>query len=51
LRDGTFDGGMAPKMESVLDALSRGAKRAIVCGSGPDSLAGALAGRGTIVTA
>ena len=49
LRDGTFDGGMAPKMESVLDALARGAKHAIVCGSGPDALAGALAGRGTIV--
>jgi acetylglutamate kinase len=51
LHDGTFDGGMAPKMESVLDALARGAKRAIVCGSGPDALAGALAGRGTIVSA
>jgi acetylglutamate kinase len=50
LRDGTFDGGMAPKMESVLDALSRGAKQAIVCGSGPDALSGALAGRGTAVT-
>jgi len=51
LRDGTFGGGMAPKIESVLDALARGAKRAIVCGAGPDALAGALAGRGTIVTA
>jgi len=51
LRDGTFDGGMAPKMESVLDALARGAKSAIVCGAGPDALAGALAGHGTIVTA
>jgi len=51
LRDGTFDGGMAPKMESVLDALARGAKRAVVCGSGPNALAGALAGRGTVVTA
>jgi acetylglutamate kinase len=50
LRDGTFGGGMTPKMESVLDALARGAKRAIVCGSGPDALAGALAGRGTTVT-
>jgi len=51
LRDGTFDGGMAPKIESVLDALSRGAKRAIVCGAGGDALAGALAGRGTVVDA
>jgi acetylglutamate kinase len=50
LRDGTFDGGMAPKMESILDALARGAKRAIVCGAGSDALAGALAGRGTLVT-
>jgi acetylglutamate kinase len=50
LHDGTFDGGMAPKMESVLDALARGAKRAIVCGAGSDALAGAIAGRGTIVT-
>jgi hypothetical protein len=30
---------MAPKIESVLDALSRGAKRAIVCGAGGDALA------------
>jgi acetylglutamate kinase len=45
-----FDGGMAPKIESVIDALRRGAKRAIVCGSGPDALADAIAGKGTAVT-
>jgi acetylglutamate kinase len=50
LADKTFDGGMAPKIESVIDALRRGAKRAIVCGSGPDALADAIAGKGTAVT-
>lgn len=51
LADKSFDGGMAPKIESVLDALDRGAKRAIVCGSGPDALAKAVAGEGTRVSA
>jgi acetylglutamate kinase len=50
LADGTFDGGMAPKMESVLQALAAGAKRAIVCGAGPGVLDGAIAGRGTVVS-
>ncbi len=49
LRAGAFEGGMTPKIESVLDAFQRGAKRAIVCGSGPNALAGALAGRGTTI--
>jgi len=49
LDDGTFDGGMAPKMESALDALEHGARRAIVCGSSPGSLERALAGDGTTV--
>lgn len=49
LDDGTFDGGMAPKMASALDALERGARSAIVCGSGPRALARALAGDGTTV--
>ncbi len=47
--DGTFDGGMAPKVESVIDALERGARRAIVCGSGPGAIGRALAGDGTTV--
>jgi hypothetical protein len=42
---------MAPKMESVIDALGRGAKRAIICGSGPDALAKAVIGEGTRVGA
>ncbi len=47
--DGTFDGGMAPKMASALDALERGARSAIVCGTGPGALSRALAGDGTTV--
>jgi len=51
LADGTFGGGMAPKMESAIDALRRGTKRVIVCGAGPDALAKAIAGEGTTLTA
>ena len=50
LADGTFDGGMIPKMESVLDALERGARRAVIAGSGPGALGRALAGGGTTIT-
>ena len=50
LAAGNFDGGMAPKISSVIDALERGAKRAIVCGAGPAALAGAQSGNGTVVT-
>jgi len=49
LADGTFDGGMRPKMESALDALARGARAAFVCGQGRGALARALAGNGTTV--
>jgi len=49
LADGTFDGGMRPKMESALDALSRGAKTAVIAGSGPHAIARALAGAGTTI--
>jgi len=49
LEDGTFDGGMRPKMESALDALARGARSAVICGSGPGALGRALAGDGTII--
>jgi acetylglutamate kinase len=49
LADGTFDGGMRPKMESALDALARGARAALVAGQGPGALAGALAGNGTAI--
>jgi acetylglutamate kinase len=49
LDDGTFDGGMRPKMESALDALARGARSAIVAGQGAGALARALAGDGTTI--
>jgi acetylglutamate kinase len=49
LADGTFDGGMRPKMESALDALARGARTALVAGSGRGALSGALAGNGTTI--
>ena len=43
LADGTFAGGMRPKIASALDALTRGARAAYV----GDSLGRALAGDGT----
>jgi acetylglutamate kinase len=49
MRDGVFSGGMLPKMKSALDALARGAKSAIICGSGGGALGRALAGEGTTV--
>ena len=49
LDDGTFDGGMRPKMESALVALEHGAGSAIVCGSGAGALTSALAGNGTTI--
>jgi hypothetical protein len=48
LADGTFVGGVAPKMESIVRALEGGAKRAVVCGSGPGALS-AVNGNGTVV--
>jgi len=51
LADGTFDGGMRPKMQSALDALARGARRAIICGNGPGALERGLRGEGTTVVA
>lgn len=49
LDDGTFDGGMRPKIRSALDALAAGARSAIVCGAGAGALSRALAGDGTII--
>ncbi len=51
LADGTFDGGMRPKMQSALDAIARGARAAIICGSGVGALERGLRGEGTTVTA
>lgn len=49
LSDGTFDGGMRPKMQSALDALARGARSAIICGCGPGALERGVSGGGTTV--
>ncbi len=47
---GNFAGGMQPKIESALDALERGARSAIICGSGAGVLRSALTGEaGTTV--
>jgi len=46
LADGTFVGGMAPKMESIVRALEGGARRAVACGSGPGALSAAVIGNG-----
>ncbi len=49
LADGTFAGGMRPKMRSALDALAAGARSAILCGSSAGALERALGGGGTTV--
>lgn len=49
LADGTFDGGMKPKMESALHALAAGARTAVIAGSGVGALDRALAGGGTTI--
>ena len=45
--DGTFADGMRPKILGALDALERGAVRAIVTGADHGAIADALAGAGT----
>ncbi len=47
LDDGTFDGGMRPKMQSAIDALARGARRSLICGAGPKAITRALEGHAT----
>jgi acetylglutamate kinase len=49
LDDGTFDGGMRPKIAGALDALVRGARSVVVAGSGQGALERALAGDGTTI--
>ncbi len=51
LADGTFGGGMRPKMRSALDALARGARSVVIGGSGAGALSRALAGEGTTIVA
>ncbi len=49
LSNGTIEGGMRPKLQSALNALAKGARSAIIAGSGPKALGRALEGDGTIV--
>jgi acetylglutamate kinase len=44
---GSLAGGMLPKVDSAFEALRRGAKRAIVAGTGPGAIRKALDGGGT----
>jgi acetylglutamate kinase len=48
---GAFDGGMRPKVRSALDALAGGAARAVIRGAAAATIAGALRGEGTEITA
>jgi acetylglutamate kinase len=45
--DGTFDGGMRPKILGAIEALNRGAKRALICGAGESAVMKALDGDAT----
>lgn len=47
LDDGTLSGGMRPKMRGALDALRRGARRALISGAGTSAIVRALDGAGT----
>lgn len=49
LDDGTLSGGMRPKMRGALDALGRGARRALISGAGSKAISRALDGAGTEV--
>jgi acetylglutamate kinase len=47
LEDGTLSGGMRPKIRGALDALGRGARRALISGAGAQAIGRALEGAGT----
>jgi acetylglutamate kinase len=47
LRDGTFSDGMRPKMRAAIDAVTHGARRALIAEAGRDGIRAALAGAGT----
>ncbi len=51
LADGTFSGGMIPKMEAAVAAVRGGARRAVVAGTGEGAIAAALRGAGTEIFA
>ena len=42
ITDGLFAGGMRPKIQSAIEALGRGAKRALICGMQPRAITRAL---------
>jgi acetylglutamate kinase len=46
-REGALVGGMIPKVDAALEALRKGARRAVVAGAGPQAVHSALAGSGT----
>jgi acetylglutamate kinase len=47
LADGTFDGGMRPKMRAAIAAVAGGARRAVIGAAEAGGIASALAGGGT----
>ena len=47
VNDGTFDGGMRPKILGAIEALGAGAKRALICGAKPSAISLALDGDAT----
>jgi acetylglutamate kinase len=47
LADGTFSDGMIPKMRAAIEAVSGGARRALIAEAAPDGIRAALAGHGT----
>ncbi len=51
LESGVFEGGMRPKIESALAALSRGAASVVIGGRGPGAIGSALCGNGTTLVA
>lgn len=51
LADGTFSDGMRPKMRAAIDAVRRGARRAVIGEAGRDGIRSALGGAGTELVA
>jgi acetylglutamate kinase len=51
IADGTFSGGMIPKMRSAIDAVRAGAQRAVIAGAGYGAISAALEGIGTELVA
>lgn len=51
LSDGTFSDGMIPKMRAAIEAVTGGARRALIAAAAPDGIRAALDGRGTELVA